>query len=114
MKPIIIVLLSLFTATSGFSSTTTPNSGQLEQAVQKQLDKTLSFPEAAAEQNLQGAVYVSFTVTPEGELIINDLESTSDVLGQYVETKLQTLDLSALQLEQAKAFHYRFTFKREG
>lgn len=113
-----VVSLSSFAAPSG--GTTPPATAapatarsQVDRLVEKRLEQTLSFPEFASESNLQGAVFVSFEIAENGEITIKDIESTDENLGNYVQAKLEGLNLGAVKLSKAMLFNYRFTFKQE-
>ncbi len=110
----IVLLLTMAVGLLSFSiPAKAGTTGNLERLVEKRLEQAVVFPEFAAENQLEGAVFVSFSLSEDGKIEVNKLEATNQELGQYVSQKLASIDLGSVRLSDEHVFNYRFTFKRE-
>lgn len=112
MKTIIISLISLMiiSATGSFAkAANTDNPTKIE----KLLKKTITFPEFAKKEKLEGVVLVSFTVNSDGTLSINLTNESSESLKKYVVEKLGQIKLKPGNAEEGKTYNVKFEFKYE-
>ncbi len=89
-----------------------PVKTNLERALNRQLNKHLSFPVAASE-NMLGEVTVSFVVNAEGHIQVLDASGTNEALRAYVLRKLSKVDIGANPEGVWRTSHIRFVFRPE-
>ena len=89
-----------------------PAKTSLERALDRQLNKHLSFPVAASE-NMLGEVTVSFVVNAEGHIQVLDASGTNEALRAYVLRKLTKVDIGANPEGVWRTSHIRFVFRPE-
>lgn len=112
MKTIIISLISLLIITAASSSSwaaTTDNPTKIERL----LKKTISFPEFAKQEKMEGMVLVSFTVNSDGTLKVNLTNESDTSLKDYVLKKLSQIKLKPGNTEEGKTYNVKFEFKYE-
>ncbi|HNW99627.1 MAG TPA: energy transducer TonB [Bacteroidales bacterium] len=112
-KRIIISLISLMiiSATGSFANTTATIDSPSK--VEKLLKKTITFPEFAKQEKIEGVVLVSFTVNNDGTLKINLTNESSETLKKYVIEKIKSIKLLPGNREQGKTYNVKFEFKYE-
>jgi hypothetical protein len=71
----------------------------------------IQYPEFAKEQKLEADVWVSFTVTENGEITVNQTNSIEPDLMDYVKAELKKIKVNSDNEVIGKTFVYRFTFK---
>lgn len=71
----------------------------------------IQYPEFAKEQKLEADVWVSFTVTENGEIVVNQTNSIEPDLMDYVKAELKKIKVNSDNEVIGKTFVYRFTFK---
>jgi hypothetical protein len=74
---------------------TTSNSNVMERALQRQIDKYVSYPLMARTGNMDGTVVVSFVIDTEGQVKVIGADGTSDELRDYVLGKLAKVDVGS-------------------
>lgn len=85
--------------------------GNEELSFKQTVISKIQYPEFAKEQKLEADVYVSFTVAKTGEIIVNQTNSISPDLMDYVKTELKKIRVDESNEVVGKTFLYRFTFK---
>ena len=81
--------------------------------VEKLLKKTISFPEFARKEKIEGVVLVNFTVNADGTLNVNMTNESSSALKDYVISKLSMIKLKPGNSEEGKTYNVKFEFKFE-
>lgn len=71
----------------------------------------IQYPEFAKEQKLEADVWVSFTVTENGDIVVNQTNSIEPDLMDYVKAELKKIKVNSDNEVIGKTFVYRFTFK---
>jgi len=71
---------------------------------------SIEYPEFAAEQLIEGTVYVSFKIDDEGRINIEKIHSAEPSLQNYVEDELSNLKINQ-NLEIDIPYETKFSFK---
>jgi outer membrane biosynthesis protein TonB len=113
MKTIIISLISLMiiSATGSFANSNTNIDSPSK--IEKLLKKTITFPEFAKKEKMEGVVLVSFTINNDGTLKVNLTNESSETLKKYVIEKLKSIKLLPGNREEGKTYNVKFEFKYE-
>jgi hypothetical protein len=90
----------------------TPAKTSLERALDRQLNKHLTFP-MVAKTDMIGEVTVSFVVNAEGRIEVLNASSNNDELRAYVLRKLGKVDIGSNPEGVWKTSHVRFVFRPE-
>ena len=72
---------------------------------------TIKYPEFAKEKKLEADVYVSFTVSENGDIVINQANSVDSELMAYVKEELKKIKVNSENEVTGKTYYFRFTFK---
>ncbi len=112
MKTIIISLISLMliSTTGGFAKAANSDNPT---KIEKLLKKTISFPDFAKKEKMEGVVLVSFTVNSDGTLSVNLTNESSEAFKKYVVDKLSQIKLKPGNSEAGKTYNVKFEFKFE-
>jgi len=89
-----------------------PTKSTLERALDRQLNKHLSYP-VLAKENMSGEVVVSFVVNAEGRIEVLSASGTNEALRTYVLAKLNKVDIGSNPEGLWKTSHMRFVFRPE-
>ena len=73
--------------------------------------ENVKYPEFAIKENLKGEVVISFNVTENGKIIVNQSNGTYPELVKYIEQELQKIELDSSSFEVGKIYFYCFKFK---
>lgn len=109
MKTIIISLISLMiiSATGSFAkAANTDNPTKIE----KLLKKTITYPDFAKKEKINGVVLVSFTVNNDGTLSVNLTNESNEALKKYVVDKLSKIKLKPENIEAGASYNIKFVF----
>lgn len=110
----IAALLSLATlAAPGNEGPATGSSIALERSLEHQLNKHVTFPITAHDNELMGAVEVSFVINKEGKVEVLSAWSENDRLRDYVLAKLRKVDIGDNPSGTWRTSHMRFVFRPE-
>lgn len=93
--------------------TTGTTDASLERALDKELNKHVSFP-LLRTNDMTGEVFVSFVVNKEGKVEVINASSSNDELCAYVLAKLALVDIGDNPTGTWKTEHVRFVFAPEG
>ena len=103
------LILVIILATFGLTS----KAGNDEIGFEQNIISKMKYPEYALVQLLKTDVCVSFTVTNDGNIIINQSNSINPDIMEYVENVLKSFKVNSENEVIGKTFYYRFTFKVE-
>jgi hypothetical protein len=78
--------------------------------VKAEVVKEVGYPDFAIEEELEGDVYVSFTVKEDGKINVVEAHSTSTELKDYVTDKLETVKVDIFKTEANEKYNMKFTF----
>jgi hypothetical protein len=103
-KTLFLALAFLLTATFSFA-------GNGEQVFRKRVSKQIKYPELKGEK-VETEVYVQFTVSESGEIVIDKIDSASDEINEAIAQQIKDLKVDATDSEViGKTFYYRFLLK---
>jgi len=71
----------------------------------------IKYPDFAKADKLDADVYISFTVNNNGEVIVNQINSISPDLMDYVKTELKKIKVETDNEVIGKTYNYKFIFK---
>jgi hypothetical protein len=112
MKTIIIILISLMTINITGNSAKAANI-DTPTKIEKLLKKTISFPDFAKNEKMEGIVLVNFTVNSDGTLSVNLTNESSEALKNFVVSKLSQIRLKPGNTEEGQTYNVKFEFKFE-
>lgn len=101
------------TAAPGNDAPATRNNSTLERSLNRQLNKHLTFPITATDDELMGAVEVSFVINREGKVEVLSAQSDNGALRAYVLAKLNKVDIGDNPTGTWRTSHVRFVFRPE-
>lgn len=117
----LLLLCTVFTMGYSRAATTFAPEGipgnsriELERALEKQLNRHLTFPWLAQEDDMTGEVYVAFVINTEGKVQVLDCNSKNDALRSYVLRKLARIDIGENPDGVWKTTHLHLVFRPEG
>ena len=95
------------------SGANTAKTEMLKKELNRELSRNVVFPYQEREQDMHGTVLATFVVDNQGKLEILDMKSTNPALTDYVEEKLQKVDLEDNNGGIWRKTTVRFVFKKE-
>ncbi len=101
------------TAAPGTEAPAARNSSSLERSLDRQLNKHLTFPINSTDDELMGAVEVSFVINREGKVEVLSAHSDNGALRAYVLSKLRKVDIGENPMGTWRTSHVRFVFRPE-
>ena len=104
MKKMIVCLVLTAAFITGYST----NSSAV--TLNEKIQKEITYPEFAKENNEQGFVLVSFTVDNEGKIVVKQVNSDNPVLRSYVVKKIEELTVECDD-ETCKDYTMKFEFR---
>lgn len=108
-----VMVLQGSAANTGVEPTTDKSETTFERYVRKAVDRVMIFPSAAAGQEMQGTVEVSFKIDNSGKVKILSIESSNTELMDYVVKKLKKIRLDNTGDNDGQAIRYKFVFKQQ-
>ncbi|MEI7596818.1 MAG: energy transducer TonB [Bacteroidota bacterium] len=72
----------------------------------------IKYPDFAKEQNLEGTVYVEFSIDYDGTILVSQLNGNSEALNNYVKNEIENIYLLP-SADAAKTYIYKFQFDRK-
>lgn len=103
-KTLFLSLAFLLTGTFSFA-------GNGEQVFRQKVSKHIKYPELKGEK-VETEVYVQFTVSESGEIVIDTIASASDEINRAIAQQIRDLKVDATDSEViGKTFYYRFLLK---
>jgi hypothetical protein len=106
MKTKIFSVLAILMLTVTISFAKDPQS-YLQQSIKSQID----FPSFAADKNIEGAVFVEFTVTADKKIEVLNCTSLVGELQSYVYKKVSGMSVEVTPELMGKTFLMRFDFQ---
>lgn len=102
----------LFTlaAILGLMSITSVMAGEDKTMVKQAVKQEIQYPDFAIEQDLQGTVWVEFTVDENGKIKVEQINSMCVPLKNYVLNKLEGMDAFELVSGSKEKYQMRFDF----
>lgn len=95
----------------GLLSFTSVHAGDDDNSMLKHTVKqAIEYPEFAIEKDLEGTVWVEFTISEKGKINIEKLNSVCAPLREYVAEKLQGMDASGFVDEPQESYRMYFDF----
>ena len=73
--------------------------------------QSIKYPQFAKNDNINADVLVSFNVSDSGKIVLEQINSSSPVLMQYVKEQLQNLNVNSNSVETNKNYNFRLRFK---
>ena len=114
MKKVFIVLLAACMLFSLEMSATTDCNGYEDKDLTVTITKSMNYPDAAVSDDISGMVIANFRVTDMGDIVIENINATSEVLGDYIFNKLSNLALKMIDENTiGKLLTYKFSFIQE-
>ena len=112
MKAIkIITAAALIIMMTAFSSFAKDNKTNQKSSLKKVLAKEISYPEFAIETEKEGAVFVQFTISDEGKIIIENMNYEDVTLGDYVKEQLSKVVIDNTDTAIGSTHAMKFDFK---
>jgi len=106
---LMIVLLLSITSFSAFSLNA--NDDANESKVKETVINQIEYPDFAKEQNIQGDVFVCFSVSRDGKVVVLSSNSAEEKLQNYVVQKMKTIDLSSVDVQVGYTYNVKFSFQ---
>ena len=78
--------------------------------VKNTVKQAIEYPEFAIEEDLEGTVWVEFTISEKGKINIEKLNSVCAPLREYVAEKLQGIDASGFVEKSQESYRMYFDF----
>jgi hypothetical protein len=113
MKTMILSLAGMLILSFGTFANTTFDPALVKKQrtdVVKEVKLNIDYPEFAAEQLIEGTVFVSFKIDDEGSINIEKIHSAEPSLQKYVQDELANLKIKQ-NLEIDITYETKFTFK---
>jgi len=89
----------------------TLKAGNDELSFKQTVISQIKYPDFAKTEKLEADVYVSFSVTATGEIMVNQTNSISPDLMDYVKAELKKIKVNTDNEVIGKTFYFKFTFK---
>lgn len=111
---IILIMLAItpvaMASTDGPLKTKEVKESALPASFIQQIYSSVSYPDFAREQKLEGFVVISFGFDESGNFLLNEMNSSNDQLSAYVLEKMQNLKLCVHARQPGNDFNFRFEF----
>lgn len=114
MKKIIISLITVVLVYSGVYATGNPNPPANPNNLYKHLQSEINYPRFARQTGIEGTVLVAFDVNADGYIQVKELNTSNEMLGQYVTQQLNSIRLCPFDLSTGKTFYMQFNFRLLG
>lgn len=112
MKAIkIITAAVVIVMISTFSSFAKDNKTTVKSNLKKEISKQISYPEMAIETKKEGTVFVQFTVSEDGKLLVNQMNYLDVTFGDYVKQRLSKIKIDKNDPEIGSTHTMKFDFK---
>jgi len=106
MKTKALLIITIFTLTITFGYAKDP-----QLTLQQEINSHIKFPESAIEKQIEGAVFVEFTVKKDGQIEVLNCFSMQGELQSYIFQELSTIKVDPDEDLVGKNFLMRFDFK---
>ena len=108
IKSVLVLSVLIFVAKMSFAGVNDPKSGnELKQII----SKNVSYPSYAKENLLEGFAVVAFKIDKDGKVHVEQVSASAPCFKEYVETKLNKMQLPDASKYDGQTIYYRFTFK---
>ena len=113
MKTVKIISIAiLIIMVSGFVSFAKDNKKEIQKSELKTvLEKAVTFPDFAIDQDQESTVLVQFTITEEGKVSIQNMNYLDVKLGDYVKECLQKVVIAKDDASVGKTHIFKINFK---
>ena len=99
-----------FAGTEGPEKKISSGTSSLPAVFVDQIYTSVSYPEFAKEQNLEGFVLISFHYDETGAFVLNEMNANDTRLADFVLTKMKTLEMCSYAKGPGNEFNFRFDF----
>lgn len=104
------VILSLFCVSFAIGQTGKVNPDPKMQVKQAVASKVV-YPEFAVDLGIEGIVYASFNILPDGSIQVVQIESTNKELKDYVSKKLKEIKVNCNEEASTDVYNMKFRFE---
>jgi hypothetical protein len=106
-KLLLIATMLIASITMGYAKDPNPTEVNLK----KIINKEISYPKAAIEQNIEGEVTVEFKVTADGKIEVINCYTNQGVLYTHVMKSLENITITPDEQLTGKTFTIQFDFE---
>ncbi|MEI6348439.1 MAG: hypothetical protein WCP69_10885 [Bacteroidota bacterium] len=104
---ILIILASSMFSVSAFP--TNPSKG--ENKLSTKLISAIDYPKIAEANNLEGVVYLKYSIQTDGSIEIIEMNYSNIIFAQHVRNKINKIFLPNTSLEPNEIYYAKFDFK---